>query len=616
MSDKETLGFAAEVKELLKLVINSLYSHKEIFLRELVSNASDACDKLRFQALSNNDLYENESELQIEISYDKDQQQLIVEDNGIGMSRQEVMDNIGTIARSGTRSFLEKLSSVDKTDVNQIGQFGVGFYSAFIVADKLTLETRGAGLDAGQGVRWESKGDGEYTLETIDKPRCGTRITLHLKEEEKEFLDSYALRNLIHKYSEHISIPIMLPPEDEKAEEQWTQVNKATALWQQPRNDIKDEDYKEFYKTVGHDWQDPLTWLHNRIEGNLQYTLLLYIPAHAPFDLYDRERSQGVKLYVKRVFIMEDTEKLLPNYLRFIRGVIDSDDLPLNVSREILQSSKVVNQINKGATKKVLGMIDKLSQNDEEYTKFWQEFGQVIKEGIVEDASNQKDIAKLLRFASTHENTAAQTTSLADYVGRMQDGQEHIYYIIADTYNAAANSPHLEYFKKQGIEVLLLSDRIDEWVTSHMEEYDGKKLKSAAAADIALDDKDEEAKADTPAEETSILEKIKESLNDKVEDVKKSRRLTDSPACLVAAEGGMTANMERIMKSMGQEVPEAKRILEVNPEHPLVARIASAQADEVGELSEFLFEQSILAEGGKLDNPAAFTRLMNKLIAG
>jgi len=634
MADKkQTLGFEAEVKQLLKLVINSLYSHKEIFLRELISNAADACDKLRFEALSDKKLYENEPDPKIEISFDQDAKTLTVEDNGIGMDQKEVTENIGTIARSGTKAFLDALGKDEKQDANLIGQFGVGFYSAFIVADKVTLETRRAGLAADQAVRWESKGEGEYTIEQIEKPRRGTKVILHLRDDEHEFLDDFKLRTLIHKYSEHLSLPIMMPavetdePEDKKDKKQtkkdkWEQVNKATALWQLPRNNIKDEEYKEFYKTVAHDWQDPLKWLHNKIEGALEYTQLLYIPSHAPFDLYERERAHGVKLYVKRVFIMEDTEKLMPNYLRFVRGVIDSNDLPLNVSREILQSSKVVNQISKGSTKKVLGLLEQMAKDDTEtYQKFWGEFGQVLKEGIVEDAANQEQIAGLLRFSSTNDNKPEQTVSLADYVERMGKKQDKIYYITAESFNAASNSPHLEMFKQNKIEVLLLTDRIDEWVVNHLNEFDGKQLQSVTQADIDLADKEdkEDKKKDkkkSDKKDSKLLQKIKKELKEKVEDVKASKRLTDSPACLVAPSGSMDANMERILKSMGQEVPESKRILEINLEHPLIRKLDTAKDDEFSELSLFLLEQSILAEGGKLDDPASFTKRMNKLLLG
>ncbi len=629
-SKKQTLGFEAEVKQLLKLVINSLYSHKEIFLRELISNSADACDKLRFEALSDKKLYEDEADPKIEIYFDQNTKTLTIEDNGIGMNSQEVTDNIGTIARSGTKAFLDKLGKNDKQDANLIGQFGVGFYSAFIVADKVTLETRRAGLKADQGVRWESSGEGDYTLETIDKKRRGTKVTLHLRDDEHEFLEDFKIRSLVSKYSEHLSLPIMMRPvaepesddnkkKDKDPKSEWEQVNKATALWQIPRNKIKDEEYKEFYKTIAHDWQDPLKWLHNKIEGSMEYTQLLYIPSHAPFDLYERERSNGIKLYVKRVFIMEDTEKLMPNYLRFVRGIIDSNDLPLNVSREILQSSKVVDSIAKGSTKKVLGMLEQMAKNDvDTYQKFWAEFGQVLKEGIVEDTANQEKIAKLLRFASTDKNKPEQTVALSDYVKRMGKDQKEIYYITAESFSAASNSPHLEIFKKNKVEVLLLTDRIDEWVASHLNEFDGKPLKSVTQADVDLSAKDDKKKDDKKSDEkpNKLLKKIKKELKDKVEDVTVSTRLTDSPACLVAQAGGMDANMERILKSMGQDVPESKRVLEINLNHPLIKKMKNAKDDGFSELSLFLLEQSILAEGGKLDDPSAFTRPLTKLLLG
>ncbi|MBT7308135.1 MAG: molecular chaperone HtpG [Gammaproteobacteria bacterium] len=609
---KETMGFQAEVQQLLKLVINSLYSNKEIFLRELVSNGADACDKLRFEGLSDDALFESEPDLLVEISVDKEAKTVTIEDNGIGMNRQEVMENIGTIARSGTKSFFEKLTGDQQQDSHLIGQFGVGFYSSFIIADRVSVETRRAGLTAEHGVRWESTGEGDYTLETIDKARRGTSITLHLREEESEFLDGWKLRSLVHKYSEHITLPIMMEPdapppaeegEEPKEMEPWEQVNKATALWSLNRNEISEEEYKEFYKSVGHDWQEPMEWIHARVEGNLEYTQLLYLPAKAPFDLNDRERTHGIKLYVRRVFIMEDTDKLMPTYLRFIRGVIDSNDLPLNVSREILQSSKVVDQIKKGSVKKVLGMLEGVvKRGEEEYSKFWSEFGSVFKEGLIEDTSNQERIAKLCRF-STSES----------------EGQNKIYFITAETYNAAKNSPHLEVFRKKGIEVLLLTDSVDEWVTNHLREFDGKSLQSVTQGDLdlgELEDKDEKMELEKEEESfKSMIEQMKEVLSDEVEDIRVSSRLTDSPACLVAGAGGMDANMERIMKSMGQEVAGSKRILEINVGHPLVERLQSEADDErFADWSRILFDQSVLAEGSQLDDPASFTRRLNELL--
>jgi len=633
---KETMGFQAEVKQLLKLVINSLYSNKEIFLRELVSNGADACDKLRFEGLSDDALFENDPDLKVEITMDKDAKTITIDDNGIGMNRQEVMENIGTIARSGTKSFFEKLTGDQQQDSHLIGQFGVGFYSSFIVADKVTVETRRAGLTTEHGVRWESSGEGDYTLETIDKERRGTRITLHLRDDEEEFLDGWKIKSLVHKYSEHITLPIMMendapPPAaedgDESSEpaepveqEPWEQVNKATALWAMNRNEISEEEYKEFYKSVGHDWQDPMDWIHARVEGNLEYTQLLYLPSKAPFDLNERERSHGIKLYVRRVFIMEDTEKLMPTYLRFVRGVIDSNDLPLNVSRELLQSSKVVDQISKGSVKKVLGMIEGVvKKGEEEYAKFWSEFGPVFKEGLIEDTSNQERIAKLCRFSTSDSESATQNVSLETYVERMKDGQEKIYYITAETYNAAKNSPHLEVFRKKGIEVLLLSDHVDEWVVNHLREFDGKSLISVTQGDLDLGDlEDKKEKKEQEKEEESfksLIDQMKGVLGEEVEDIRVSHRLTDSPACLVANAGAMDANMERIMKSMGQEVPSSKRVMEINVEHPLVERLQNeADEDRFADWTRILFDQSLLAEGGQLDDPASFTRRLNGLL--
>ena len=626
---KETMGFQAEVKQLLKLVINSLYSNKEIFLRELVSNGADACDKLRFEGLSDDALYENEADLKVEITADKEGKTLVIEDNGIGMNRQEVMENIGTIARSGTKSFFEKLTGDQQQDSHLIGQFGVGFYSSFIVADRVTVETRRAGLGAEHGVRWESSGEGNYTLETVEKVRRGTRITLHLRDEEEEFLDKWQLRTLVHKYSEHITLPIMMEPdapppaeegEEPKEVEPWEQVNKATALWTLNRNEISEEEYKEFYKSVGHDWQDPMDWVHARVEGNLEYTQLLYIPAKAPFDLNDRERAHGIKLYVRRVFIMEDTEKLMPTYMRFVRGVIDSNDLPLNVSREILQSSKIVDQIKKGSVKKVLGLLEgTVKKGEEEYAKFWSEFGPVFKEGLIEDTSNQERIAKLCRFATSESEGTDHTVSLEAYISRMKEGQNKIYFITGETHNAAKHSPHLEVFRKKGIEVILLTDHVDEWVVNHLREFDGKSLQSVTQGDLDLGDlEDKEEKEEQKKEEETfkgLIEQMKGVLGDDVEDIRVSSRLTDSPACLVAGAGTMDANMERIMKSMGQEVPGSKRVMEINVEHPLVERLQNETDDEqFADWSRILFDQSLLAEGSQLDDPASFTRRLNGLL--
>ena len=622
---KQTMGFQAEVKQLLKLVINSLYSHKDIFLRELISISADACDKLRFEALSNDKLFEDDAQLKINIS--SDQKTLTIEDNGIGMNRDEIIDNIGTIAKSGTKSFFEKLTGDQKQDSNLIGQFGVGFYSAFIVAEKVTVESRRAGEDKDKGVRWQSQGEGDYTLEEINKPSRGTKVILDLRKDDLEFVENFRIKDLIHKYSEHINIPIMLleevSSEDDKNKEkesvlEWQQINKATALWQLPRTGIKDEEYQEFYKTIAHDWENPMKWVHSKVEGNLEYTQLLYIPSHAPFDLYERERTQGIKLYVKRVFIMEDTEKLMPNYLRFIRGIIDSNDLPLNVSREILQSSKVINQINKGSVKKVLTMLENMAKNEtEEYQKFWDAFGQVFKEGIVEDMNNKERISKLCRF-STSKGDEKQTVSLEQYVANMKEGQDKIYYITSESYKAAKSSPHLEMLNKKGIEVILLFERIDEWLVSHLNEFDGKPLQSVTRSELDIDkfseEKDAKKKPETKVNK-ELIKKIKKSLGDKVEDIIISKRLTDSPACLVAGAGAMDINMQRMMKSMGQDVPESKRILEINPNHPLLKHLKKEKDQTLfDDWSEVLLDQSVLAEGGHLSDPASFTSKLNSLL--
>jgi len=620
---KETLGFQTEVNQLLKLMIHSLYSNKEIFLRELVSNAADAADKLRFEALSDDALYEGETELAIHVSYDKDARTLTISDNGIGMSRSEVIDNIGTIAKSGTRQFFESLTGDQARDAQLIGQFGVGFYSSFIVADKVTLETRRAGLTKEHGVRWESAGEGNYTLETIEKETRGTVITLHLREDEDEFLDGYRLRNIIRTYSDHITLPILMEKEaagEDKTGDAEETVNKASALWARPKTEITDEEYQEFYKHVAHDFDDPLTWLHSRVEGKQEYTSLLYIPKRAPFDLWDRNSRHGIKLYVRRVFIMDDAEQLMPSYLRFVRGVIDSNDLPLNVSREILQHSKDIDTIRAGSTKKVLGMLEKLAKdNPDQYAGFWNSFGKVMKEGLIEDGSNREQIAKLLRFASTHNDDDVQNVSLENYVSRMQDKQEKIYYVTADTWAAAKNSPHLEIFTKKGIEVLLLSDRIDEWVTQHLTEFDGKPLQSVSkgALDLGeLEDKEETQKQqDIDKEYEPLVKKIQESLGDEVKEVRVTHRLTDSPACLVSEEHELGANLERILKDAGQEVPTSKPILEINPQHPIVIKLKSKTDDgEIGEWSHILLDQSRLAEGGQLGDPAAYVKRLNKLL--
>lgn len=621
---KVTFGFEAEVKQLLHLMIHSLYSNKEIFLRELISNGSDAADKLRFMALGNDALYEGDSELKIRIEHDKTNRTLTITDNGIGMTRDEVRENIGTIARSGTRQFFESLTGDEAKDSQLIGQFGVGFYSAFIVADKVTLETRKAGLDAAQGVRWESKGEGDYTLETIEKPEHGTKITLHLREGEDEFLDGWKLRSIIRKFSDHISLPILMKKEaygDEKtAADEWETVNSASALWAKNRDEISDEQYNEFYKHVSHDFQEPLARLHSRVEGTNEYTLLLYIPSHAPFDLWDRDAKHGVKLYVRKVFIMEGSEKLMPRYLRFVRGVIDSDSLPLNVSREILQENALLEKIRSGAVKKVLGLLEDVARNErEKYQAFWKEFGQVIKEGPIEDFKNRDRIAKLLRFASTHKDSDVQNVSLEDYVGRMKEGQDKIYYITAENYAAAKNSPHLEIFRRKGLEVLLLHDRVDDWLVSYLTDFEGKHLQSVAKGDLDLgtlaDEADKKHTEEASKAFQPVIDKIKQTLGDKISDVKISARLTDSPACLVSETYGLSRTMERIMKSAGQDVPVSKPIFEINPDHPLVTRLKE-EADEsrFADLTHILYDQAVLSESGQLDDTAAFVRRLNGLL--
>ncbi len=623
---KETLGFQTEVKQLLQLMIHSLYSNKEIFLRELISNASDAADKLRFEALSDDALFEGDTDLKIHVSYDKDARTITVRDNGIGMTRQEVIEHIGTIAKSGTAQFFESLTGDQAKDAHLIGQFGVGFYSSFIVADRVTLTTRRAGLGAEHGVRWESAGEGEYSLETIERPERGTEIVLHLREGEDEFLDGHRLRTIIRKYSDHITLPILMPKEavgeesDKSGEIEWEVVNRASALWTRPKSEISDEEYKEFYKHVAHDFEDPLAWTHNRVEGKYEYTSLLYIPARAPFDLWDRERRHGIKLYVRRVFIMDDAEQLMPNYLRFVRGVIDSNDLPLNVSREILQHNKVIDSIRAGSVKKVLGLLEDMAKNEpEKYATFWQEFGRVMKEGPGEDFANREQLARLLRFSSTHTDSETQDVSLADYVTRMKDGQQAIYYITADSFAAAKNSPHLEIFRKKGIEVLLLADRVDEWLVSSLTEFDGKPLKSVAQGELDLgeleDEEEKKAHEKTDEQFKDLVTKVKEALGDKVAEVRLTHRLTSSPACLVTGEQDMSANLERILRSAGQHVPATKPVFELNPEHPLVAKLKAEDNEELfKDMAEILFDQALLAEGGQLDDPATFVRRLNELL--
>jgi molecular chaperone HtpG len=622
-ANRETLGFQAEVKQLLQLMIHSLYSNREIFLRELVSNASDACDKLRFEALHNAALFEDDSELNIHIAFDKDKRTLTIADNGIGMSRDEVVANLGTIAKSGTREFFSRLSGDQQKDANLIGQFGVGFYSAFIVADKVTVTTRRAGEKADQGVRWESDGGGEFSIEMVEKKARGTEITLHLREGQDDLLAGYKLREIIRKYSNHIVQPIVMKKEEWKdssyvATDEDETVNQASALWARNKNEITDEQYKEFYKHVGHDFEAPLAWSHARVEGRQEYTQLLYIPAHAPFDLWDRNARHGIKLYVRRVFIMDDAEQLMPQYLRFVRGVVDSADLPLNVSREILQESKDIEAIRKGCTGKVLGMLTDLAENDKEkYAKFWGEFGKVLKEGIGEDSANKDKIAGLLRFASTQADTPDETVSLKDYIGRMKDGQEKIYYVTAETFNAAKNSPHLEVFRKKGIEVLLLSDRVDEWMLSFLTEFDGKQLASVAKGGLDLgkleDEKEKEAQQKEADEFKPLTDRIKTSLGERVKEVRVTHRLTDSPACLVADEHDMSGNLARLLKAAGQKAPASQPILEINPQHPVVLRLKSEES-KFDDWAAVLFDQALLAEGGQLDDPATFVKRVNQLM--
>ncbi|MDR0717665.1 MAG: molecular chaperone HtpG [Azoarcus sp.] len=629
----ETLNFQAEVKQLLHLMIHSLYSNREIFLRELISNASDACDKLRFEAIDKPDLFEGDGEFAIRVAFDAEAKTITIGDNGIGMSRDEVVANLGTIAKSGTREFFGQLTGDQQKDAHLIGQFGVGFYSSFIVADKVTVLTRRAGLPAAEAVRWECamSGDdaGAYTVETVERAARGTEITLHLREGQEDLLSGWRLRSLIRKYSDHIVQPILMKKEkwdeEKKAEvqsEEEETVNQANALWARPRNEIGDEDYKAFYRHIGHDYDEPLAWVHAKVEGRQEYTQLLYIPAHAPFDLWDRNARHGVRLYVRRVFIMDDAEKLMPLYLRFVRGVVDSADLPLNISREILQESRDIDAIRQGCTKKVLGLLEGLANGEEaaekeKYSTFWKEFGRVLKEGVGEDHANKEKIAGLLRFASTHADTAEEIVSLKDYVERMKEGQEKIYYVTAESFNAARNSPHLEIFRKKGIEVLLLSDRVDEWVTGNLTEFDGKPLQSVAKGGLdlgRLEDEEEKKEAEQAAGEyKDLLEKVKKSLGERVKDVRVTLRLTDSPACLVADEHDLGMNLGRILKAAGQDAPVSRPILEINPHHPAVLRLKS-EDKQFDDWAAVLFDQALLAEGGTLDDPASFVKRINQLM--
>ncbi|MCR4304919.1 MAG: molecular chaperone HtpG [Gallionella sp.] len=622
-ASRETLGFQAEVKQLLQLMIHSLYSNREIFLRELVSNASDACDKLRFEGLHNAALFEDDPDMVIRIGYDKAARTLTVSDNGTGMNRDEVISNLGTIAKSGTREFFSRLSGDQQKDAHLIGQFGVGFYSAFIVADRVTVLTRRAGENTDQGVRWESDGGGEFSIEMAEKKSRGTEITLHLREGQDDLLDGYKLRGIVRKYSNHIIQPILMKKEEWKDGQQQVTgedetINQASALWARSKNDITDEQYREFYKHVGHDYDDPLAWTHARVEGKQEYTQLLYIPGRAPFDLWDRDAMHGVKLYVRRVFIMDDAEQLMPHYLRFIRGVVDSSDLPLNVSREILQESKDIEAIRSGCTKKVLGLLEDMARNEpEKYTKFWGEFGRVLKEGIGEDFSNKDKIAGLLRFASTHAGTSDEIVTLADYIGRMKEGQDRIYYIAADSFNAAKNSPHLEVFRKKGIEVLLMSDRVDEWALSYLTEFDGKPLASVAKGGLDLGKLEDEAEKQAQEKEADefkdLTGRIKTSLGERVKEVRVTHRLTDSPACMVVGEHDLSGNLARMLKASGQKAPVSQPILEINPHHPVVLRLKSEEK-RFDDWAAVLFDQALLAEGGQLDDPATFVKRINQLM--
>ncbi len=623
---KETMEFQTEARQILHLMTHSLYSNKEIFLRELISNASDACDKLRFEALKDDSLYGGDSELQIQVSFDKEAKTVTVSDNGIGMSRQEVIDNIGTIASSGTRKFLEKMTGDQAKDSQMIGQFGVGFYSSFIVADNVTVLTRRAGSD--EAVLWESDGQGSFTLENASKDSRGTVVTLHLKDDELEFCDNFRLRNIIKQYSDHISLPVMMEKVDfadrkdededkaEKKEVELERVNTAAALWARDRKEISDEEYNEFYKHISMDFEDPLSWTHNKVEGNQSYTSLLYIPKKAPFDLYDRDHKRGVKLYVKRIFIMDDSEHLMPNYLRFVKGVIDSDDLPLNVSREILQKNKVIDRIRGASVKKILGLLETMARNKpDEYKEFWKTFGQVMKEGPIEDYANKERVAKLLRFASTANDSDDQSVSLEDYIGRMQEGQDKIYYITADSYTAARNSPHLEVFKKKGIEVLLLSDRVDEWLVSHLTEFDEKQLQSVARGDLDLDDEaGKDDKDELVKDYEKVITEMKTLLDGKVSEVRISKRLTDSPSCLVLNETDMSAQMQQILEAAGQYAPKAQPVLEINPEHALIKKLQDMKGDEFSDWATLMFEQAQLAAGEMPEDSAEFVKRVNRLL--
>ncbi len=630
-TQKETLGFQTEVKQLLHLMIHSLYSNKEIFLRELISNASDAADKLRFEALAKPELLEGGADLKIRLSFDKDARTVTLEDNGIGMSREDVIAHLGTIAKSGTADFMKNLTGDQKKDSHLIGQFGVGFYSAFIVADKVDVFTRRAGLPAAEGVHWSSKGEGDFEVSTIDKPERGTRIVLHLKSGEEEFADGWRLRNVVKKYSDHIALPIELPKDpissqehgeeaDKPAEQEWETVNRASALWTRSRTEVKDEEYQEFYKHVAHDFENPLSWSHNKVEGKLEYTSLLYVPGRAPFDLYQREAPKGLKLYVQRVFIMDQADEFLPLYLRFIKGVVDSNDLSLNVSREILQKDPVIDSMKSALTKRVLDMLEKLAKNEpEQYKQFWKAFGQVLKEGPAEDFANKEKIAGLLRFASTQGDDGEQSVALADYIGRMKEGQDKIYFLTGETFAQIKNSPHLEVFRKKGIEVLLLTDRIDEWLMSYLTEFDGKQFVDVARGDLDLgkldSEEDKKAQEEVAKAKEGLLERLKGALGEQVAEVRVSHRLTDSPAILAIGEQDLGLQMRQILEASGQKVPDAKPIFEINPQHPLIEKLdAEADEDRFADLSHILFDQAALAAGDSLKDPATYVRRLNKLL--
>ncbi|WP_339339303.1 molecular chaperone HtpG [uncultured Oceanicoccus sp.] len=634
VTDKETLGFQTEAKQLLQLMIHSLYSNKEIFLRELISNASDAADKLRFEALSDGTLYEDDPELKITIEFDKEAKTISITDNGIGMSKEDVINHLGTIAKSGTAEFMSKLSGDQQKDSQLIGQFGVGFYSAFIVAERVEVKTRRAGLPVAEGVHWESKGEAEFSVESIEKADRGTTIILHLREDSADFADNWRIRSVVKKYSDHISLPVMMEkpitpefdeegkekPVEENLEPEFEAINDATALWTRSRSEVEDDEYKEFYKHVSHDYEDPLSWSHNKVEGKLEYNSLLYVPKKAPFDMWNRDATRGLKLYVQRTFIMDDAEQFLPLYLRFIKGVVDSNDLSLNVSREILQQDPAVDSMKSALTKRVLDMLAKMAKKDpEQYQAFWNEFGQVLKEGPAEDFSNKEKIAKLFRFASTHSNSDVQDQSLEGYVGRMKEGQEKIYYVAAENYTTGSNSPHLEVFRKKGIEVLVLFDRVDEWLMGHMMDFDGKGFQDVGKGELDLgeleDEADKQEKEKLETENKDLVERVKTVLDAKVQEVRVTNRLTDSPACLVVGDGDMGAQMRRILEQAGQAMPETKPILELNPEHSLVQKLdQESDEDRFSDLVEILFDQSMLAEGGQLEDPATYVHRLNKLL--